>query len=82
MSKTVAEVYAALSSKYGKIRVCERSECDVADLLMQLDEMVLSHGVLSFEAGTDKFEVYIHIDVSMDAGIWEQHKGLSMLWHM
>ena len=77
-AKSVADVYTGLPSKYGLIRGCKRTECDVAALLVQLDETVLSDGVLSFEAGTDKFEVY----VATEAGVWEHQKGTSMLSHV
>ena len=52
----------------------------MAALLMQLNETVLSDGVLTqrFEAGTDRFEVY----VATYAGVGEHQKGTSMLSHV
>ncbi len=77
-AKSVDEVYLGLPSKYGCVRSCKHTEFDVAVVLVGLDETVLSDGVLSFETGPDKFEVF----VATEGGIWEQQKGTGMLTHV
>lgn len=69
--RCVADVYTANPTKYKLVRATKRTEQDVANLMMELDEAALQTSVLAFETGPDKYEVY----VATESGIWERQEG-------
>jgi P4 family phage/plasmid primase-like protien len=69
--RSVADVYARSPEKYQRVKTTKRTEEDVANMIIELDEAGLQTGVLAFETGPDKYEVY----VAGESGIWERQEG-------